>query len=116
MTLEITLNVPPIVVHVVHHDPGTDDRFRRIDEQLATLTRKDRENMARDAQLQLFIDRLNASTNEIAKDLKELRDAIKNDTVTDEMLAKLDAAITTNEKLGQDPENPVPEPTPTPEG
>lgn len=53
--------------------------------------------------------RLDAATNEIATDLKALRDKVAEGTVTEADLAPLDATITRLEALGADPENPVPD-------
>jgi hypothetical protein len=79
-------------VHLHHH--GLDG----LKEQL----------MAVSAQIQAFSDKVNAATNEIAKDLKDLRDKIAAGTaLTPEDSAVLDGIVTTLEKLGQDPENPV---------
>lgn len=72
--------------------------------------------MTKQEKLDASLARLNAATNEIASDLTALRDEIKNtDTVSDESLATLDTNISKLEVLGQDPENPVPEPEPIPE-
>lgn len=57
--------------------------------------------------------RLDSVTNEIAADLKKLRDEIKNDDdVSDESLAKLDSHIDTLEGIGADPTDPAPDPNP----
>lgn len=55
-------------------------------------------------------ERLNAATNEIASDLKSLRDKIAEGTVTDADLAPLDMRIAQLETLGKDPEDPIPAP------
>lgn len=77
-----------------------------------------------------FATRLNTATDEVANDLKDLRDQLQavrdeipaaQQAAVDDALTKLDAPIARLEALGQDPANPVPdpgtggEPTPAPE-
>ncbi len=65
--------------------------------------------MAVSAQIQAFSDRVDAATDEIAADLKALRDKIAAGTpLTADDQALLDAKIVRLEALGKDPENPVP--------
>jgi len=62
-------------------------------------------------QIAALASRLDAATNEIANDLKALREQVA-DTIAPETLASLDAGIARLEAMGQDAENPVPEPAP----
>ncbi len=55
-----------------------------------------------------LVTRLDAATNELASDLRALRDKIAAGTVTDADMAELDRVASALEALGQDPENPVP--------
>lgn len=65
--------------------------------------------MAVSPQIQAFADRLDAASNEIAKDLKDLRDKIAAGTpLTPEDNALLESNIARLEALGTDPANPVP--------
>jgi outer membrane murein-binding lipoprotein Lpp len=58
-----------------------------------------------------MLQRLDAATNEIASDMKALRDQIASgQNATPEQLQRLDANITRLEGLGQDPQDPVPDP------
>lgn len=66
-----------------------------------------------------FATRLNGATDEIARDLQALRDQLQSvrdeipaaqQAAVDDALAKLDAPIARLEALGQDPQNPVPDP------
>ncbi len=73
-----------------------------------------------------FASRLNAATDEVARDLQSVRDELRsalegvevsNQAAVDAALAKLDQPIARLEALGQDPSNPVPDPVdpePTP--
>lgn len=64
--------------------------------------------MAVSAQIQAFSDRVNAATNEIAADLKALRDKIAAGAqLTPEDAAVLDGLATKLEAMGVDPENPT---------
>lgn len=64
--------------------------------------------MAVSAQIQAFSDRVNAATNEIAADLKALRDKIAAGTpLSPEDAAVLDGLATRLEAIGVDPENPA---------
>lgn len=59
--------------------------------------------MAVSAQIQAFSDRVNAATNEIAADLKALRDRIASG-LSAEDAALLDGLAAKLEAMGQDPE------------
>ncbi len=67
--------------------------------------------MNRQERLEAAVSRLGAATDEIASDLKSLRDEITQGNLSDASLDKLDANISSLEALGRDPENPVPETT-----
>jgi acetylornithine deacetylase/succinyl-diaminopimelate desuccinylase-like protein len=74
---------------------------------LTTITKE--RLMAVSAQVQAFSDRVNAATNEIASDLKTLRDKIAaGSTLSAEDQALLDSAASRLEAMGVDPEDPVP--------
>mgnify|MGYP001575948878 CR=1 FL=1 len=61
--------------------------------------------MAVSAQIQAFSDRVNAATNEIAKDLQDLRDKIAAGTpLTPEDVTVLDGIASRLEAMGVDPE------------
>lgn len=71
-----------------------------------------------------FATRLDAATNEVASDLAGVRAELENlrgqvdgaaAAAVDAALAQLDAPIARLEALGQDPQNPVPDPEPAPE-
>lgn len=70
-----------------------------------------------------FAARLNAATDEVARDLQSVRDELRaalegvetsNQAAVDAALAKLDAPIQRLEQLGQDSSNPVPDPVDEP--
>jgi len=64
--------------------------------------------MAVSKQIQDFSDRVNAATNEIAADLKALRDKLAaGATMSAEDAAVLDGIVANLELMGKDPENPV---------
>jgi hypothetical protein len=68
-----------------------------------------RQIMAVSAQIQAFSDRVNTATNEIAADLKALRDKIAAGTaLTPEDVAVLDGLASRLEAMGADPSDPVP--------
>lgn len=61
--------------------------------------------------------KLDAATDEIAKDLKDLRDQLKDGMTSQEVQEVRDtltAKITRLEEMGKDPADPIPEPTPEP--
>lgn len=64
--------------------------------------------MAQQEKFDVLIGRLNVVTNDIAADLKLLKDQIAAGTISDESLANLDTNITALETLGASTENPVP--------
>lgn len=65
--------------------------------------------MAVSAQIAEFSRRVDAATNEIAKDLQDLRDKIAAGTpLTQEDADELNRLATRLEEMGKDPENPVP--------
>lgn len=69
--------------------------------------------MTKQEKFDASLERLNTVTNDIAGDLKKLRDEIANDDdVSDESLALLDSNIDKLETLGADPTDPVPDPNP----
>jgi hypothetical protein len=68
--------------------------------------------------------RIDSATNEVASDLKAVRDELAavsaaaetdKQAAVDAALAKLDAPIARLEALGADPSDPIPTPEPTPE-
>jgi septal ring factor EnvC (AmiA/AmiB activator) len=58
------------------------------------------------------IAQLNTATDEIARDLADLRDQIEN--LDPETAAKFEPLLARLTALGQDPSNPVPNPEPSP--
>lgn len=56
------------------------------------------------------LEKLNGITNNIAGDLRRLRDEITAGSVTDESLAKLEANVQTLEAIAATEEEPVPDP------
>lgn len=71
--------------------------------------------MAKQETFDALLVRLDATTNDIAADMKLLKEQIlSGDTISDESLAKLDTNIAALEALGASTENPVPEPTEPP--
>jgi len=67
--------------------------------------------MAESAQITAFRLRMLAATNELAADLKALRDKIAAGTpLTPEDVAALDGIATQLEAMGVDPEDPIPTP------
>jgi hypothetical protein len=84
-----------IDVHVHHHGLNDSDSVK---ESLMAVSK----------QIQEFSDRVNVATNELAADLKGLRDKIVAGTaLTPEDTAVLDGIATKLEAMGSDPENPV---------
>lgn len=71
------------------------------------LTGLEEQIMAVSAQIQAFSDRVNLATNEIASDLKALRDKIAAGGLGPDDLAVLDGIASKLEAMGVDPENPV---------
>lgn len=54
-----------------------------------------------------FANRLDAATNELAKDFKDIRDQLAALQVDPAVLGRFDSGITTLENMGKDPVNPV---------
>ncbi len=62
------------------------------------------------------LSRIDAATNDVANDLRQLREDLANgEKVTPEQLARLEAAATRLEAVAADPENPVPDQPTDPE-
>lgn len=105
-------------LHVFMHgdggvsDVGVSEKLTQILTTLGVMETHQKEHlMAVSAQIQAFSDRVNTATNEIAADLQALRDKIAAGTaLSAEDTALLDAAAARLEAMGQDPENPVPDP------
>lgn len=72
-----------------------DDRIEQLEERMSTTDD--------------LIVRLNTATDEIAHDLDDLRNQVAN--VDPAIAAKFEPLVARLEALGQDPANPVPEPT-----
>lgn len=94
-----------IHIHVHHHNHGDAEVKRKLD----YIINQNTIIMAKQEQFDALMQRLDATTNDIAADLKLLKDQIANDTISDESLAKLDANIQKLEAIGASTENPVPE-------
>lgn len=72
------------------------------DKQFSTINHKLDLIMTKQEQLENAIIRLDGATNEIAKDLSNLKEQIVAGTVTEESLARLDQTIATLETLGNE--------------
>jgi len=84
-----------IDVHVHHHGLNDSDSVK---EQLMAVSK----------QIQEFSDRVNAATNELAADLKALRDKVAAGTaLTPDDALVLDGIASKLEAMGADAENPV---------
>lgn len=105
--MPFTVNIHADVHVHVGPDTATLDRLSAIERGVQALIAQGGVMNEKITQLS---QRLDAATNEIAKDLQALRDAIANNTVSEEQLTALDSTITRLEAMGQDPENPVPAP------
>jgi len=101
-------------VHFYFHPNESSDRVtEKLDQihhavaRLATQEKADTKMVS--AQIQAFSDRVNSATNEIASDLKALRDKVAaGQPLSPEDVALLDSAASRLEVMGVDPENPVP--------
>lgn len=60
-----------------------------------------------------IVARLGAATDELARDLAALRDEVAGSDAA--IAAKFEPLVNRLEQMGQDPENPVPDPEPQPE-
>lgn len=64
--------------------------------------------------------KLDASTNRLADQIRDLKGQIANQGLPAEkeeaILARLEGIANNLDKIGKDPENPIPEPAPAPEG
>lgn len=88
-----------------------DTRLLRIHQLLVKVAHQQEKIMGINEQLLEYSRRLDAASNEIAADLKKLRDEIKSgEPVTPETLAKLDANVARLEEMGVDPVEPIPAP------
>lgn len=97
-----------INIHLhIHNYPD-----RETKESLNLINNKLDKIMAKQEQFDAMVARLNTATNDIAADLKLLKDQIAAGTVSDESLAKLDADIVKLEALGASTDNPIPDPPP----
>lgn len=86
-----------------------------INEKLTLIIYQNKIIMAKQEQFDALLQRLDATTNDIAADLTLLKEQIAAGTISDESLAKLDSNIAKLEALGASTENPVPvEPTDPP--
>ena len=97
----------------VHSHEGSDrvaEQLAKILHAIGALEAHTKGNlMAVSAQIQQFSDRVNTATNEIAADLKALRDKVAAGTpLTPEDASALDGIASRLEAMGVDPENPVP--------
>lgn len=110
-----TINIPRIDVHV-HEAPDLSaaEKLDRILTGLSELKTQGAQHMTRSDEVLAIVGRLDGATNELANDLRDLRDKIAAGTIGDAELAQLDRVTTALEALGRDPENPVPEPAPAP--
>lgn len=75
---------------------------------LAAITALQEDLMSQKEALAALSARLNAATNEIAKDLQDLRQKVADGTVSEADMGPLDRTIATLEALGKDPADPVP--------
>jgi hypothetical protein len=93
-----------------HTDRATHRKLDAVQKSLDALTRLVRRNhMAESAQITAFRLRVEAATNELASDLKALRDKIAAGTpLTPEDMASLDGIATQLEAMGVDPADPIP--------
>lgn len=99
-----------IHIHIHNHgDKDTKEGFKLINQKLDKI-------MTKQEKFDAAIDRLNTTTNDIAADLKQLKEENAAGTISDESLAKLDANVATLEALGASTENPVPETPAEPQG
>ncbi len=64
--------------------------------------------MAKQEDFDARMTAMDDATNEIAKDLQDLRDQLAAGTIPDSAIATLDAKIARLQQLGADPTNPVP--------
>jgi hypothetical protein len=109
-----TINIPTVTVHVHQDsDPTTRVKLDAVLSQLQALRTQGAQHMAVSEAIRTFASRVDIATNEIASDLKALRDKIAAGTpLTAEDQAELDRMASRLEDIGKDPENPVPgEPT-----
>lgn len=90
-------------IHIHQHDD------RETKQSLNLIINKLNQIMTKQEKFDASLERLNTTTNDIAADLKLLKDQIASDTVTEESLARLDTNVTTLEALGASTDNPVPE-------
>lgn len=95
-----------INIHIHHHDK---EAIAALEQKLDYVISQNKIIMSKQETLDALLVRLNATTNDIAADLKLLKDQIAAGTVSDESLAKLDVNIQALEALGASTENPVPE-------
>lgn len=82
--------------------------YRQLQAEVTALNAKVNQLMATDAQFKDRMDQIDAATDEIAKDLQDLRDKLAGQGIPDADLAVLDQKIARLTALGKDPENPVP--------
>lgn len=100
--------------HYVHNaaaDPRVDDILTR----LKALQAQGVSIMSKATDIQQLVTDINTATNEVASDLERLRNQIAGGlsaSEADAVVAELDTLKNRLTVLGQDPENPVPEPTP----
>lgn len=114
----ITVNIPHVTVHVHHEaDASVLQKLEVLSAQLTALHQQGVQHMAVTETIRVFAARVDAATNEIASDIRVLRDKVAAGTpLTEEDQAELDRLATALEALGRDPENPVPGETEAPEG
>ena len=87
-------------IHIHHHhyiEPGEE-----LMQMLNLINKKLDKIMTKQERLDAAIANLNDATNEIASDLKVLKDEITAGTVSDESIAKLEANIEVLDALGQE--------------
>ncbi len=84
-----------ITINVIHHKPGDDE----INKKLDFLINKIEQLMTVQERVDAALAGLNNVTNEIAADLKALKDAIAAGTVSEETVAKLEQNIAVLEAI-----------------
>ena len=97
-------------IHIHVHTDHDKEAIAALEKKIDYVISQNKIIMSKQETFDALLVRLNLTTNDIAADLKLLKEQIAAGTVSDESLAKLDANIAGLEALGASTENPVPEP------
>ncbi len=101
------------ILHRVVFENSPNSKIEEMLENLlesTLLTLKNTETiMAQNEKVLALVEDFKVATDEIAKDLEQIRADYAAGTVTDEALAMFDAQVQRLKALGQDPSDPVPD-------